>query len=233
METPSPTPALAPFFEIKYTFDGQNWQTLAAVDKENFPMELEIPLTDWSQIANLQIVIESTLNTNLEENLIVFLDGTLLEIEYEKQVEETMTPTGSVMPDVLLFYDPQIEELIKLLNKQRLLIDIHLDQTTKHFCLVDPFRLTIREGEIQTTLVKLNKNKNNLAETLEIGNLPEGIEIFFDKNTSYSIKPTKDENELELKIIALPNAQKGNFSIPIIYESDNSQTICQINVISL
>ncbi|HON21630.1 MAG TPA: hypothetical protein PLX48_00450 [Candidatus Paceibacterota bacterium] len=226
-ETSTPTSALAPLFEIKYTFDGQNWQTLAAVDKENFPMESEIPLTDWSQIANLQIVIESTLNTNLEENLIVFLDGTLLEIEYEKQVEETETPVATP------YINPEIEALLKILNKDRPITEINLDKEAKHSCSVEPFTLMIKSNEIKSSFIKLNKTSEPAVENLQMGNLPEGIEIFFHKNNSYSIQPNKDENELELKIIALPNIQRGNFTIPIIYESGNSQTICQVNVISL
>lgn len=229
----SPTPVLAPLFEIKYTLDGQNWQTLAAVDKENFPTELEIPLSDWAEIANLQIMIESTINTNLEENLIVFLDGACLEMEYEKQPEETITPTENTTPDATPFIDPQIEALLKLLNKQYLITDIHLDKEAKHSCFVEPFSLTIREGEIHTALIKLKKNPDAFSENLQIGNLPERIEIFFDKNINYSIQPAKNENELEVKIMALANLQKGSFNIPIIYESDNSQTICQINIISL
>jgi hypothetical protein len=35
-----------------------------------------------------------------------------------------------------------------------------------------------------------------------------------------------------LEIVNQPGSQKGNFSIPIIYTSSNSTTVCQINVIN-
>jgi len=91
--TLSPIPNSAPLFEIRYSFDNENWQTLAQISYDDFQKEFEIPLENWDDIANLQVVIESTLNTNLEENLIAFVDGVQLEVEYEAIDQPELTPS--------------------------------------------------------------------------------------------------------------------------------------------
>ncbi len=232
----SPTPALTPLFIIKYTLDGENWQVLTAIDnKENYQTEFELPIIDWSEINNLQISIESTLNTNLEDDLIVFLDGAQLEIEYNLIEESTEEP--AVNPSPTPFQFPlEIQQILDILKtKIKEPIDISTLSTEKNkifSCATEPFVNEIKEGEVKEVRIILNKNPKALMEKITIGNLPQGIEIFFEKNNDYAIHPDKEEKELTIKIIALPNAQKGNLSIPIIYQTDNTGTMCQINVVN-
>jgi len=63
--------------------------------------------------------------------------------------------------------------------------------------------------------------------------LPDGIDITFLNNADYFLSPSKSDNAAVVQITNQPDSQKGNFSIPIIYQSGNSTTICQINIINL
>ncbi|MCS6789239.1 MAG: hypothetical protein NZ484_01570 [Patescibacteria group bacterium] len=69
-------------FEILYTFDGLNWQSLGKVDFSNWQnLEFEIANFDWSKLDNFQVKIQSI--SPKEYNLIAYLDGMILETEYE------------------------------------------------------------------------------------------------------------------------------------------------------
>lgn len=232
----SPTPLLAPLFIVKYTLDGENWQILATIEnKNNYSTEFDLPITDWNEITNLQIAIESTLNTNLEENLIAFLDGVQLEIEYNLIEEDTelVAPTVSIEPFEFLPEIKTILDILKTKIKPEIALE-NLDQKSeiKNSCSVKPFNLEIQAGEIKDAELFLERHQKGLNEKIIIGHLPMGIEIFFAKNNDYVIQPEDNESQFILKIISLTNSQKGNFSIPIIYQVDNSFNVCQINVIS-
>jgi hypothetical protein len=231
----SPTPNPAPLFEIRYSFDNKNWQTLAQISYDNFQNEFEIPLKNWEDIANLQVVIESTLNTNLDENLIAFVDGAQLEVEYQEmpQVTESVSPQITVAPNLELS-DFLKQLLAPILSKTKKEVKVQSNQNiqTQQNCSVEPFNIEIKPNESKTAVIKLKKNTQLEGEKLMIGNLPQGIYIFFAKNNDYETDVSPDEKELTLTIAAVPNAQTGSFSIPIIYQNGNSTTICQINIIN-
>jgi len=231
----SPTPNPAPLFEIRYSFDNKNWQTLAQISYDNFQNEFEIPLKNWEDIANLQVVIESTLNTNLDENLIAFVDGAQLEVEYQEmpQATESISPQITVAPNLELS-DYLKQLLAPILSKTKKEVKVGSNQNiqTQQNCSVEPFNIEIKPNESKTAVIKLKKSAQLEGEKLMIGNLPQGIYIFFAKNNDYETDVSPDEKELTLTIAAVPNAQTGSFSIPIIYQSGNSATICQINIIN-
>ena len=231
----SPTPNPAPLFEIRYSFDNKNWQTLAQISYDNFQNEFEIPLKNWEDIANLQVVIESTLNTNLDENLIAFVDGAQLEVEYQEmpQATESISPQITIAPNLELS-DYLKQLLAPILSKTKKEVKVQSNQNvqTQQNCSVEPFNIEIKPNESKTAVIKLKKNTQLEGEKLMIGNLPQGIYIFFAKNNDYETDVSPDEKELTLNIAAVPNAQTGSFSIPIIYQSGNSTTICQINIIN-
>lgn len=86
-----------PVFEIFYTLNGNDWVSLGKVNINNFSFnKFEIPLatsSNWSDISNIQIKIES-LNT-LDKKLPVFVDGMIIDVNYDKNVnayEENADP---------------------------------------------------------------------------------------------------------------------------------------------
>ncbi|MDP2856134.1 MAG: hypothetical protein Q8N90_03400, partial [bacterium] len=85
--TPEPP---ATFLQISYTLDGSNWNQLAKINFDNWQnLEMEIPITSWDDLVNLQISIQ-TLPT-VDSLPDIYLDGLWLEVEYgekEKEIEE-------------------------------------------------------------------------------------------------------------------------------------------------
>ncbi len=67
-------------------------------------------------------------------------------------------------------------------------------------------------------------------KNLEIGNLPQGIDITFAENNDYQIKT--DNDQLTLNVKRALHSVRGNFSLPIIFDSDEATIICQINVVA-
>jgi hypothetical protein len=78
------SPIDEPFLEILYSLDGSNWQSLGKVSTKNWQnLELEIPNFEWEDLPNLQISIQSL--SPVEFVPTVYLDGIILNVEYEKQ----------------------------------------------------------------------------------------------------------------------------------------------------
>ena len=102
----SPSPELASasyslddFLEVFYTTDGQNWQPLGRVNKDNFEnLELKIPIASWEELGKLQIGIAGIFVTDAPQN--VYLDGMRIETEFEKMAEKKKKDVNS---DELIF----------------------------------------------------------------------------------------------------------------------------------
>ncbi|MBI2030765.1 hypothetical protein HYT05_04025 [Candidatus Kaiserbacteria bacterium] len=66
--------------------------------------------------------------------------------------------------------------------------------------------------------------------------MPNGIDVRLEKTHTYTYQPGSGEMVIDLIVEKDARAQKGNFTVPIIYTrkgSQNSSTVCQINVINL
>jgi hypothetical protein len=118
-----------------------------------------------------------------------------------------------------------------LLKERKLDKEIHTDAGARHSCTAKNFSLNI--SDLSQAIVELEfTGVRSDSENLEIGSLPLGIDITFLNNADYSWSPAKSDGGAVLHIVNQPGSQKGNFSIPIIYTSGNSTTVCQINVIN-
>ncbi len=118
------------------------------------------------------------------------------------------------------------------LKERKLEKRIILDKNAQHECRATNFTIDISNKN--SAIVELGLNgKRDSFEDLEIGSLPVGIDITFLNNANYAWSPAKSDNVAVLQITNQAGSQKGNFSIPIIYQSGNSTMICQINVINL
>lgn len=114
----------------------------------------------------------------------------------------------------------------RVLNKE-----IKIDKNAKHSCEVKggPIDISGRER----TSVKLEfTGARRILEHLEIGSLPFGIDITFSSNGKYTYQLLKNKNSVVLEVVNQPDSQRGNFSIPVIYQSMGSATICQVNIIN-
>ncbi len=144
------------------------------------------------------------------------------ETSEEPPAEELQTPEP---PQSALPPQPPLKE--RKLEKR-----IIVDKNAWHGC--EAVNFTVDISNKNSAIVELNLNgKRDSLEDLEIGSLPYGIDITFLTNTNYSWSPAKSDNVAVLQIVNQVGSQKGNFSIPIIYQSGNSTAVCQINVVNL
>jgi len=76
------------FLEILFTLDGEKWQGLGKVGRDNWQnFSLEIPVSDWDEVENLQIKIDGLMT--FDDQPVIYLDNLWLEVEYEELLEET------------------------------------------------------------------------------------------------------------------------------------------------
>lgn len=109
--------------------------------------------------------------------------------------------------------------------------EIALDSSATHTCTADIFRTDISEQENATVTLVLEKDSGEYE--LEIGSLPVGIEVLFATNNAYAYKPNGGETEVVLDIARVADAQKGDFTVPVIFnKNQNSSVVCQINIIN-
>lgn len=205
------------YFDIFYTLDGQTWEYLGSITNKNSQdIIFSIPVNDWLMIPKIQIKVQS--NPNLNNIPYLYLESMSLEVEFtkEKATEETIaTSTEISTPTPALLKERIINREIKIKNSERI------------SCKIEPFSIYLNENEVRQVKILLN-SKN--TKKLEIGNLPPGIDIIFASNKDYQIQT--DSNELILNISREINSVKGNFNLPIIFNSDDATVICQINVIT-
>lgn len=150
----------------------------------------------------------------------------------EEGAVETEEDASEEETSILLPVAPSLPALPKPPLKFRQLQKmVQLDKNARHSCEARSFAIDL-SGRSQVILELELKGERGDAENIEIGSLPLGIDITFLNNASYSYQPQKNDNTAVVQIINRPDSQKGNFSVPVIYASGNSTTICQINIIN-
>lgn len=108
------------------------------------------------------------------------------------------------------------------------------DVRARHSCEAETFRVDISQKNSATVRVMFQRANDALYE-IEIGGLPQGVDVTFSRSSSYQQVQAANDKVLELAIHNQGNSQKGNFSIPIVYTqkgAQDSSVICQINIIN-
>jgi hypothetical protein len=243
------------FLEVLYTLDGQNWKHLGFVTKLNWKnLELDIPEVNFDNLSNLQISLKSIVS---DFTPTIYLDGMILNIEYENNqslskinseeqkqnaslgTNEITTQNETTTQDEISDETPDNTNQTTTLNEtttpviyeplkvRKIERKIEIKNIDNLSCFGDQFVININEEE--TKFINL-KFSNKEMKRLEIGSLPAGIDIVFAQNNDYEIY-TNDEI-VKLKIYRQKGSEKGNFSLPIIFNSKSSTIVCQINVIT-
>ena len=126
---------------------------------------------------------------------------------------------------------PEARPIRRMLNRE-----IRLDYEAVHRCVVEPFQtVAVEPGSYAVNITFVDSNVS-APDELEIGDLPEGVDIVFEPTRDYIFHPSSDEHETELRITVKPGAQRGSFSIPILYmqrSAYGSTVVCQLNIITL
>jgi hypothetical protein len=215
-----------------------SWQSLVEFDLEN---EISNALNGGYFLYALPVFENQKDLENLKirfiysgsQNSKVFLDSLWLEIDYEEFLFQTEVPPEEFVEESTPQPESQSEPTppSPLLKERKLEKEIHIDAGARHSCIAKNFSLNLSGRERDIVEIEFTGMRSDL-ESLEIGSLPLGIDITFLNNADYSWSPAKSDSKAVLQIVNQPGSQKGNFSIPIIYTSGNSTTVCQINIIN-
>lgn len=286
LDTPSSN-----IIEVRYTLDGTEWKSLGYVSEINDDVSFEMPMEEFTTIADLERV-QISLRTLSTFDIIpkIYLDAMWLEVLYDEALPETNQENEDdsipleennsseeadslgeelmkeIIGQVIGAEDEEIpeevveeqeEELVEETLEEPLVPELQeqiteevpifqplsirkfekkiiIDKEAVHSCAVKPFKVDISGVDTYIVPVILEKAVQGLYE-LEIGSLPNGVDITFTKNNQYAYQPETSESEVDLKIINETGSQKGDFNILIIYSKKNmhdSSVICQINIIN-
>jgi hypothetical protein len=140
------------------------------------------------------------------------------------------------VPDepLVQYVEPQVPSTPPL-SVRKYAKEIVFDNETPHSCAAETFRVDVSGKDSARARIILFKGAD-VAHEVEIGGLPNGIDVRFEKTHTYTYQPGSGEMAVDLIVERDARAQKGNFTVPIIYTPQglpNSSTICQINVINL
>lgn len=241
--SPSATPATSPeaslalegreppaaFLQISYSLDGINWNSLAKIGFDNWQdLELEIPVTNWDDLINLQISIQTLPTVDLLPD--IYLDGMSLEVTYNFYEEGFIDE--SVGPEQVNL-EPTAATTFQLLKTRKLNRAVFIDSKAEHNCRMEPFQIDVSQGGIWPAKIILQKNGNSVEE-LEIGSLPDGIDLIFSKNNDYVYYPGQEETSVDLTVTKQDGSQNGSFSVPVLYSDRqrNQTVICQLNIVN-
>jgi hypothetical protein len=110
-----------------------------------------------------------------------------------------------------------------------------IDPAAKHTCKVDIFRTDISDINTSTLSVKFYGTSLLASYDAEIGSLPNGIDVRFEKNNDYLYDFRGKETALTLVVNKQDGSLSGDFTIPIIFThkgKNESAVICQLNLIN-
>ena len=174
--------------------------------------------TNTTTTSTIEFVTSTTTNTTTTSSITE-------TPQTEELIEEGGAPEEIIQPQEL----PQLQ--LPPLKERKLDKEIKIAKNAKHSCSAKNFKIDLT-GIDKTIVEFILEGVRSDSENIEIGSLPLGIDITFLNNGDYTYVPGKGDNVFVLQIKNQPGSQKGNFSIPIIYTSGDSTTICQINVIN-
>jgi hypothetical protein len=202
------------------------WDILDAVLwEETTEIISEIPTTEEV------IVIEPV---EVEENSIFTPPGPEPEPWQPAVREDPTTESNTVVWDTQTQSDPVFLAENSVFVR-RMIENVVVDPTAKHSCKVDVFRTDISDTSISTLLVKFYGISMLASYDAEIGSLPNGIDVRFEKNNDYMYDFRGKETTLELIVNNQDNSLTGDFTIPIIYThkgKKESSVICQLNIVN-
>ncbi len=208
------------FLELTYSIAGAEpivFGQASLADAEGKLVLLpEEVVNNWGEIKNLQIGIRP-MSVFLDIPA-VYLESMSLEVSYTEPVEpaENQNALG--------------------LSVRSVDRDVTTDPSATHRCTLDPFATNVSEVDFATVVLRLEREVG-FEYSVEVGSLPDGIDVAFVKNSEYFYAPKKKETEIELNIHKDRGASQGSFSIPIIFtklidEGKESVAICQMNVMN-
>ena len=153
------------------------------------------------------------------------------EIVIDAVVNEEEIDVAEEVSEPEIQTEPPSPPLSRRILERRVIVD----KKATHSCEVETFRVDISGRDTVTVRVILMRDSSAPHE-VEIGSLPDGVDITIAKNGAYRYAQGAEDRYLRLTIRNQEGSQKGNFTIPIIYtkkDGADSSTVCQMNIINI
>ena len=147
-------------------------------------------------------------------------------------LEELKIEVLNIMEEITDFFTVDTREEVVIEPRREVEIEKeNIDYTnTSDSCKADPFLVDISNGMKTTTIYTIDTKSRETTRKIQIGDLPQGVDVRFGSNNSYSKNVKDGETKFILEIKKEEGDQKGSFNIPIIYTVGESKVICQISV---
>ncbi len=180
--------------------------------------------SDTSQLANVASAIGEVLGETI---------GELIPTEEQEALEEVIVDELPIEET----YQPIIEPvpLPPRLSVRNFTKEIIIDPNAVHRCEASPFSIDVFGRRSFSTKVMLQKSLDENYQ-LEIGSLPDGVNMVFSANDDYVYEPDFDDDIVSLRIRNEEGALTGNFTVPIVFTQkgkEDSSVICQINIVNV
>ena len=239
------------FLEVSYTTDGTTWHSLGVVGDHNWQhASFPIPITSWKDMQKMQIGISRMLVAYPVPY--VYLDAMKLEAEYTNTGANgsVILQAGVELIELLSGEDAGLQETTfdapntesvepatpvpgALSAPRTFTQTFRLDPDAKHYCAVEPFRIDISRFYHKTAEIYVRPS--GPPAILEIGDLPEGVDMRFSQNNAYAYHLAAGETRVALDIQNSDGAFKGDVNIPIFFTErgvTESTIACQINIVN-
>jgi hypothetical protein len=189
---------------------------------------MEVPISNWDDLANLQIGIQTLPTVDLLPD--IYLDGMLLEVEYDFYGAEVII--NSVGNNLRTTPEESSGNILTLTPAPRKNIDKIFDPQARHKCSITPFSQEVLPGSSVAYEIILEPSDEQRSHEVTVGNLPKGIRANFQPVSSGAALKKIEQ----LILSADADAQFGSFNTIIIYREtqENNEiwaNFCQLNLI--
>jgi hypothetical protein len=202
-----------------------------SIDKEN-EITSVIPVNDIAADATEEIMI---LPLSALENI----QPAVAEDVIPNPIPTEVDPTEMVgveilpMPEHLMPPEPTRPPRVKLFKRQ-VEKNMKFSKHATHSCSAENFKIDLTNTESAQTKLLLGTSAGKGYE-MEVGSLPDGIDIKFTRTQGYTRYPTHEDKSVRLDVSRQEGAQKGDFNVSILFTEfgeENATIACQLNIVN-
>lgn len=218
---------MPPLYDIIFgmnSFHEKGRKALANLSVMLLAISVGLPSVALSQEESATMTASTTATTTQE-----IVEKVMIEEMIEQ--EETVVEEAVVAEEVVEIIPSKPPLSVRKFEKK-----VKVDKKAAHSCEAETFRIDI-SGRESVKARGIFLRHTDVPYEIEVGGLPEGIDITFEKNQTYKyIQGSGDKDIfLTLTVHNQQGSQKGDFTVPIIYTQKGlgeSSAVCQINIVN-
>jgi len=237
-------PSPVSFLEVAYSLDGEVWTLLGSITEDNWKDELVFDILPLSleKLRALQVHIGTPEISDMQ--LLAYLDGMILEVEYETISEEGKGIVTSLI-DKIISDDDDFNQPIETADQKEHITflsgdwsssdisvgdDFLIDPSAQHACRIEPFSQSVQPGSVAGYIVILTRSNSFAPFRVVAGDTSPGVTASLKKGDA--ARP----DEVLLELAADENTQEGSFGVVISVQEQKvdgsvSCAVCQLNLI--